>query len=62
MLSTSGEGIKNTLLITVVFHKSVVNLKPLYDRDGFDLYNLSTGVLITLSPRCDLGIRKWMKV
>ena len=62
MLSTSGEGIKNTLLITVVFHKSVVNLKPLYDRDGFDLYNLSTGALITLSPRCDLGIRKWMKV
>lgn len=48
MLSTSGKIIKSTLLITIVFHKYVVNLKPLYDRDGFDLYNLSTGVLITL--------------
>lgn len=42
MLSTSGEDSKNNLLITIVFHKRVVNLKPLYDRDGFDLYNLST--------------------
>ncbi len=60
MLSTSGEDIKNSLLITIIFHKYGVNLKPLYDRDGFDSYNLSTGVLITLSPRCDLGIKEWM--